>query len=392
MIKRQSLPAILLLGLLFVYSCGDDNGPTGGGDDDGTTIDTLPNAGGMLWVYEVYDSLAETTDTVWLSVTDTVGDSSEGFTGLRCRLKWIIAGSVVERYIAIKGDTIDIWSDTTTEPTLLERFVLPLSLGSEWLGIDAWDSSRVTDVRAVTVPAGTFDSTALVERSWDRDFEGGGSRSRTWLAPNVGIVSRYLFREFSDGSTFTVTVNQTWELIRYDLSTFSQEQFPNAVGTEWVYELRDTRLDSPDTVTVTIMETTEITWAGSGTLWQYVGKEFTDTLWVGESDDTLFVSPDPTYKAFGCWFYEFPLAVGRYWASTTPWRRPRIIDKGEVISLAGAFPSAFHFSQSFSLLNDRWTFDDWLVPGVGMVIGKHTLEGFGAYFVQDWNLISYTLP
>jgi hypothetical protein len=277
---------------------------------------------------------------------------------------------------------------------LLERFVLPLSLGSEWTVQGVNDTSRVTDIGTVTVKAGTFGPAALVERSWNRDLEGGGNWSRVRVAPNVGIVSRHLFSQRTDGGGhFWSTVNQTWELLRYDLSTLSRHRFLNSVGTKWVYELRGFWPGLVDTVMVTIVSEVTVSWADSAMLWQYIGREFTDTLYVGAVGEELFFSHSTDILSFDSWYYEFPLAVGRHWGIEYFNAIPMILDKGSVTSLAGEFPSAFHYSMFDAAFNSYWGVEDWLVPGVGAVLRKTTRMDFGPpAFSQDWTLISYNVP
>ncbi|MDH3938256.1 MAG: hypothetical protein OEV68_13080, partial [candidate division Zixibacteria bacterium] len=219
--------------------------------------------------------------------------------------------------------------------------------------------------------------------------EGGGSWSQTWFAPDVGAVRRYLFSAWSDGSSIRISVNQTWELLRYDLSTFYLSRFPNSVGTQWVYQVIDTSLDLVDTVTVTIKSEVPVSWADSGWLWQRRGRLATDTVYMGVSDDILFVSHSDDILYFDSWYYEFPLTVGRHWGMEYFGAIPVIVDKGAVTSLAGEFPSAFHYRMSGGAFNDYWTVDDWLVPGVGMVRREYTTFGLGPAFEQQWNLISY---
>ena len=388
MTRQRSIPIILLLGLLCFYSCGDDDKPTG----SSPTVNSLPNAVGMLWVYEVYDSLTEITDTVWISVTDTAYHM-DASTSLQWRTNWTVTDSVVDRYVLVQGDTIDIFSDSTTEPMLLERFAFPLSPGSEWTVQGVNDTSRVTDVGTVTVKAGTFGYAALVERSWDRDFEGGGNWSQTWVAPNVGVVSRYLYNQRTDGGGhFWFTVNQTWELLRYDLSTYSMRRFPNSVGTEWVYQVVHIERDLVDTVTVTIVSDVSVSWADSGKLWQYIGSEFTDTLYVGAIDEELFFSHSQDILYLDSWYYEFPLAVGRWWGVDTFAPIPEVYDKGPVSTGAGDFSSAFHYRMSGGAFNSYWGVEDWLVPGVGVVLRKTTQMDLGPVLSQDWTLISYNVP
>jgi len=388
---KRLTPIVGLLCLLGLFACSHRKLPTGGG----STARPFPNEVGMLWVYEVYDSLTANTDTVWVSCTDSVNVAEE-FDAIRWRFHRTSSDSVVMEYVVRREDTVEI-SLETTGPQDIERLVFPLTLGSEWTGPGDNDTSRVTEVGTVQVSDWAFAAAALVERSWNRDIEGGGNRSETWVAPNFGIVSRHLLSQYSDGSITTVTVNQTWRLIRYDLTTFSLTVFPNKVGDWFEYQVIDSLSGGVDTVTATIAAEVELTWGDSGRMWLFVGREQTDTVYLGIVDsDNLFVSSDPRVLLFDTWHYEFPLAVGRYWGMDYFAPVPAVTDKGPVTALAGRFPSAFHYEMSGGVFNDYWTVDQWLVPGVGMVAGRYWRRGFGPQYDSYFSLIRYkmqrTLP
>jgi hypothetical protein len=391
MSTKLTLSTLLGVFLVVLCSCGDDS-PINGGRH---SIEQLPSQIGMLWKYEVYDSLAETTDTVWVSVTDEVHQTITGSSVFVWGINWKTQYRIEWRTVILNGDTVVINADTVqTDADPLERFVFPLQPGKEWTGPFEIDTSRVTEVGTIQVPAGTFTGAARVERVWNRDFEGGCNWSATWIAPNVGVVSRHLIDSANPGDgNFIVTMNQTWQLYDYDLSTFSLGQFPNSVGSEWVYQLVDTLIDLVDTVTVRVVGKFQSQFFDSVMVWAYEGREYTDTVFVGISGPTVSVFFDTlAVMPFVAWPYEFPMAVGRHWGIYTFSEIPQVDDKGSVRTSAGNFRSAFHYRASGLWLNDFWSVDDWLVPGVGVVKRRFSRWVLGPVAAQEWTLLSYHPP
>ena len=194
----QLTSAVFLLSIFLVSSC-DDGSPTG--PNGGTTDTQFPNAIGMLWKYQVYDSLTESTDTIWFSITDTATPGAGEFVTER-REKHLVANYFGWRYLHFRGDTLEIFDDTVGVPAN-ERIVFPLTLGSSWKGPDhrqgSRDTSTVTLVGQIAVPAATFSSGARIDRAWHLDFEGGGNWSQTWVVPDVGIVYRHYLNQYYCG-------------------------------------------------------------------------------------------------------------------------------------------------------------------------------------------------
>lgn len=377
--------------VIVVAGCDNSRRPTDD-DNDNVVLTSFPNAVGMLWVYEVHDSLTEATDTVWVSVTDTAGYPA-GQVVLRWRLNWnsTVSGENRYAYSAIGMDTIDFWTESRPQLMFLERFVLPMSRGTEWIAPIGADTSRVADIGTVTVPAGSFRGSAHIERKWNPGLCGDGNWSWTWIAPDVGVVSRYMYSKASDGGSTWFTVNQTWELLEYHLGTFPLSRFPNTVGTEWVYQVVDTSIDLVDTVTVAVVSKVEVSWADSATVWQFIGREFTDTLYVGVAGNRVHVAHDTIIRRFNDWYYEFPLAVGRHWGAHPSASFPTIDGKGSMRTPAGDFPSAFHYRMFDGAFNYYWEVDDWLVPGVGIVARTYTIFDSGPAFTQEWTLLEYEI-
>ncbi len=398
---RKSI-AILILAFIFVSSC--DEAPTRSGG--GKPRVNFPNSVGMLWKYQVYDSLTQTTDIVWLSITDTLTIRSNEFFTQRNEKRFSAitlakatsaTATFDAQYLHVVGDTLEIFNDTTG---LLasERIVFPLELGNEWSGPSDNDTSRVTLVGEIEVPAGRFSGSARIDRSWNTDFEGGGSHSQTWIAPDVGVVYRHNLSQVSDGVNLTVTKNEVWKLIEYDVTTFELHELPNKVGSEWVYESvdsipagRDSVIVDYDTVTVTIVASGQFESGAPFTKWRYVSRSETDTLFVVSNEERLSFQGDTTFNPIWDIYYDFPLAVGRTWGLVFIAPVPEALDKEPVATPAQNFTSTFHTRASGGAFNDYWTQEDWLAPGVGIIKSRRWQVGFIPWMNRTRTLIAYTL-
>lgn len=383
----------LLASLIFIVHCGDGP-PTGPGDGPDDTH--FPSAIGMLWKYQVYDSLTQTTDTVWFSITDTVTWGAGEFV-IERRERRLVAESFGRRYLHFRGDTLEFCDDSIAAPAD-ERIVFPLKLGSTWAGpVSADDTSIVTLVGRIEIPGTGPRRGARIDRCWDRDFEGGGNWSRTWIVPDVGVVSRYHRSQFSDGANMVVTTNETWELIEYDLTTFGLSQFPNKVGTAWIYEEIDSVLVRGgfevtfDTVTVTIVDDGVLESGDSYALWEieHPQQYGIDTLYVVTGEERMSLQRDSVFSILWDLYYEFPLAVGRYWGIESFAPVPEVLDKEPVATSFQFFASAFHSQMYGGGFNDYWHQEDWLVPEVGIVRSRRLQFGFIPWMNRTWSLIDF---
>jgi hypothetical protein len=208
--------SIAILILPACLNCCTGNDPV---NTDGTAESpiTIPMAIGVLWIYEVHDNLAEVTDTIQVSIVDTVSTGDGSFFTV---WKYNRSDVISTRYIEVAGDTLVIRHDTLNlQPC--EYLVFPLKVGRRWtVPCGFRDTSWVTHSGRISVPAGDFDNGFQIDRLWNFDIEGGGNRSTTWIVPEVGIVFRHLLSQFSDGSTTTFTADEEWRLLSHDLSTF----------------------------------------------------------------------------------------------------------------------------------------------------------------------------
>ncbi|MFH1373348.1 MAG: hypothetical protein ABII79_06115 [bacterium] len=377
----------ICLMLLLVAACDDDSPLTGGGRDSSGITD-FPAAVGMLWTYEVYDSLTGTTDTVQVSIVDT--HSLAGIVEVTV-WRYNYGDSVTTRLVLLDDDTLKIWYDTCNAPPF-EIFVFPLELGNVWTGPLIWagDTSRVIDYGTISTPSGIFTNATRIDRSWMVDFEGGGNYITTWIVPGVGSAYRYRLRRWSTGGIVFTIVNEVWELVSYNLHTFDIHQFPNEVGWQWTYEInRWSFSDEYDTLTVTIVDTTTIHGNLHATIWEYAATNWIDTEYVVVTGDMVIPYPDTDAAYFYPLDYEFPLAVGRSWGMNTSDPLQDLEEKGPVSVPAGTFNVGFRYRHSRQGLNYFWFVDNWLVPGVGLVSRIEREYNLGPSKTVTWELLSY---
>ena len=391
--KSGLILPLFILPVLLIAAC-DDGPPTGG---DRTNITAIPNAIGMLWKYEVYDSLTRKTDTVWVSVTDTMTVAG-GELDTERRLISLRTQSVEVQYFQLRGDTLDISKNSTSAP-VSERIIFPLSLDDTWqgqAGVD--DTSQVSLIGTVAVPAGRFYNGARIDRSWNRDLEGGGQWSKTWIIPNVGIVSRSLLSKVSNGAHITVTRNETWSLLDYDLTTFALSKYPWSVGDTWSYQQVDSIRIGPnatrvswDTVRVTTVETYRLSPDDRYAVQEIESKSGVDTQYIMIYDEILRIQADSLPNPLWDNYFRFPLAVGRNWGVLTSAPVPEVLDKEQILTSAGIFPSCFHTRLHGGQFDDSWMEEDWLVPDLGMVRSSRRQYGLTPQTSRTRLLIAYQL-
>jgi hypothetical protein len=364
--------AVALAAALLISSSCDDNPPTGSGGSV-TTSDRFPGSIGMLWKYQIYDSLTRFTDTLWLSITDTsTGSSGENY--LEVRQRSARRHQYDWQYFRFVGDTLDILNHNIAAQSS-ERFIFPLKVGSIWTGPEgAGDSSVIETTGTVVVPAGSFGRGVRIDRAWNRDFEGGGSWSSTWVVPDVGVVSRYFLTQFWDGSEATVTRNETWKLIGYDLATFNMSQFPHSPDDLWRYEQLDSTFFgagslsvSRDTIIVIAARTSQLPDGREFSLQEVVRGLEIDTQYVIFDSNFVRIQADSLAGGPEDIYFQFPLAVGRYWGVGPAQHASYAVDKEQILTAAGIFEACFHTSAFGGSFEQAWTEDDWLAPGIGIV-------------------------
>ncbi len=207
---RRKFSAIILILSMSLISCSEKT-PVDI-EPPGQSTGPIPLEIGVRWIYEVHDSLTESTETIEVTIVDTLTMGNGTSVSV---WEYTRGGITTTRYVGVIGDTLAFYDDSLdVRPS--EYFVYPLTLGAGWIGPDAYpDTSWVTDSGLVSVPAGDFDNGVRIKRRWDFDFEGGGKHCCTWIASEVGILYRHLHSQYSDGTTTYTTKNEVWKLLNF---------------------------------------------------------------------------------------------------------------------------------------------------------------------------------
>ncbi len=375
---KMSVVIGLLLALLV--SCGSN--PTKTIDDRTRTVSPFPQEVGMYWSYEVYDNLTEETDTVEVAVIDS-GTSGSSTATLWKELR---DGGVVTTLWESIDDTLVI-SERSPGDSLLKRFVFPLDLGATWTGPMTHDSSEVMLAGVVLVlPIGRLHDVSRIDRRWSTDFEGGGSFSRTWIAEGVGMALLSIQNQYSDGTTVFTTLNEYWQLLDYDLNTFGIHEYPTTVGTHWTYNVLDTNMNIIDTLNVMIVGDTVTSEGLPATLWTYDYGSRVDSELVGVGASSVRHQSPITFPDT---YYEFPLAIGKYWGMHFFAPVAEIVEKGPVSVPAGDFVAGFEHWYGGGAFNYYWSADSWLVPNVGLVKRRLATGNLAPLVTVHWELTDY---
>jgi hypothetical protein len=169
----------------------------------------FPNSVGSVWVYNVIDNLHHSARTVTVRVARETDLPRFGRVAM-----WEFSSpqETDTQYVAVSADTVLVLE--CTDPrycATIMKYVFPLEVGKQWDPGFYAGSTSVTQEDTVTVGAGTFSQAFRLEQSWYALNEGGGST--IWIVPRIGIVQRSV-----QAHLWTSGVNETWELIHYDLS------------------------------------------------------------------------------------------------------------------------------------------------------------------------------
>jgi hypothetical protein len=191
---RIKLLLVLIAPLAFVLvNC--DNSPTKSAD---TSPNYFPQRIGSVWLYEKYVPYTSAYyDTVKDSITRVVSDSFR-HSFVEIKESSFVAKWVHYIYQRMSGDSVSIyWSTILADSTVRsdKLFVLPFDSGRWWQ--NNWnpccagptDSFWVTGNETVTVPAGTFLSSATIHR--ELRFLNVYGNFDYWFADGVGVVKKY---------------------------------------------------------------------------------------------------------------------------------------------------------------------------------------------------------
>ena len=189
----------------------------------------FPKTVGSQWVYTRYDSTSAQTDTLTVTILDTITITATG----ELATVWdydplspYIGVPFRQLYITATAGTVKPSSKDTTwvyhatdaiRPTFV--YVTPLAVDSFWTcdSCISWsDSTHVESTTTVIVPAGTFEDAFEVKRSYSCGIE-CSSTYTYWVKPGIGIVRSHEVTWAGDGGGGWWETITTWELHSYQI-------------------------------------------------------------------------------------------------------------------------------------------------------------------------------
>jgi hypothetical protein len=174
------------------------------------------------------------------------------------------------------------------------------------------------------------------------------------------------------------------------------EDFPNTIGSRFVYSYFDSVSMASDTVVASIVGMTaldgtpacqSLSGRKEATVWEYTYSSKTDSKYVYVSGDTVKICSDLN-TWWGNTFYVFPLKVGKGWKGDFPTDTSTVVDRVAISVPAGEFSHAFVIEEKWGALNDYGHVLTWLVPKVGMIKTHRRGWSFGLAN-ETWELIEY---
>jgi hypothetical protein len=176
---------------------------------DGSEFDDFPNSVGCQWVYEVYDSLMDVTDTVTVAIIDTTT-----LADIIPAAVWVFTwnGSIDTQYVSVVNDTVSIYP--TRDTSFLDAmYIYPLEVGASWTY-----RHRLGNATSIVDGSGVFSVDSVIYRNSFRietDIRGivfdDFSTCSVWLASKTGMIWMNLYEEFN----YSLHAIQRWELIDF---------------------------------------------------------------------------------------------------------------------------------------------------------------------------------
>ncbi len=182
------------------------------------------------------------------------------------------------------------------------------------------------------------------------------------------------------------------------VNTGSQDLFPNKIGDNWHYSVKDTTIqgsqDSGSTlynVDVLIVDTVKWPNGITATIWQYNYPGWIDSNYVFQTGDTLrFMDRTNTYIVRQ---YIIPFVSGSSWPYIPGISNVTVLGQADITVGNNVFTGTWQIYGNAGMPDASFTIDQWFKDNIGfvrlylnpsgeLIITKHT---------QDWSLISYEL-
>jgi hypothetical protein len=166
--------------------------------------------------------------------------------------------------------------------------------------------------------------------------------------------------------------------------------FPNTVGSRFVYFYFDSLSMSSDTIVASIVATVPFDDAKQeGEMWEYRWSSEVDTVLVYRSGNVVLIYGELAYR----WLnrkYVFPLEVGKGWGDDWYSDTSLVVDAVSIFLPRWEFATAYFIDRTWGGLNAYEHTRTWFVPKVGAVKTHH--EGLSFVLANEtWELIEYEI-
>ena len=198
-------PISLLCGINFV-ACENDKIT-----EHQNHLSEIPLTVPSMWVYSVYDSLDDTSDTVHVEI---VGNATLSDGNPSTVWQYEFKDSTDTLFVGHSGDTVTFYLDKQYLENQKIMFIFPLQVGNSW-GRQYLDTVTVLTRDTVEVPAGTFFNSYVVQQR--SLIPNDLSISKYWIKPYIGIVQMFEVVAVTVAQPYPQAKNE-WELISYHIA------------------------------------------------------------------------------------------------------------------------------------------------------------------------------
>jgi len=173
-------------------------------------IPNYPYNIGSKWVYSVYDSIMQRNYTETVEITGTTQLNNGTNVKVFKHTFSLNKDSATYLYLMENADTLTFLQDISGNYNLTDRrYVYPIIVGNQWLGVSNIDNYNVVSDEQVTVPSGNFNTFKITRNLsvtnyylWETE----------WYSPSIGMI-KLERREYD----FGWTANKNYQLISYQL-------------------------------------------------------------------------------------------------------------------------------------------------------------------------------
>lgn len=169
----------------------------------------FPNSIGTWWKYKVSDSVTSAIDTITIKI---VGNSKlDNGTDVKIwQINSLISYKPVDtNYVYSGSDGIKMYYNKTLQ-SFYKAYKFPLEVGEYWIGTQPKDTSKVIGKSNISVMAGSFTDSYVIERKI-QFIPNGFLYEKEYFLPNIGIITR-VHQDL--GGTY---YSQYWELVAYSI-------------------------------------------------------------------------------------------------------------------------------------------------------------------------------